>query len=140
LFIVGSAGAALGQHVHDNLFLLGRCQYIEPLLRAARACPLPVVTGSGSPIKTIPALAVNGAVTITDHIERAFGLDAYGIPAFSDPRAFAEDVRLLLTEAAWRNVRVRAARRYVDEVLTVSGYTEFWRERLALKTDTSERS
>jgi hypothetical protein len=130
LFIAGSACASLQHAGQHNIFLLGRCKLIEPLLRAARTCPLPVVSGSGSPIKTIPALAVNGAVTITDHIERAFGLDAYGIPAFSDPRAFADDVRMLLIDAPRRAARVEAARRYVGDVLTVPAYVEFWRERL----------
>jgi glycosyltransferase involved in cell wall biosynthesis len=130
LFIAGSACALLPTAGRHNIFPLGRCKHIEPLLRAARSCPLPVVSGSGSPIKTIPALAANGAVTVTDHIERAFGLQAYGIPAFSDPRGFAEDIRTLLVDEKRRAARVESARRYVDDMLTVPSYVAFWRERL----------
>jgi glycosyltransferase involved in cell wall biosynthesis len=130
LFIIGSACDHLGHHVHRNLALLGRCRRIEPFLHASRACPLPVIAGSGSSIKTIPAMAVNGAVTVTDRIEHSFGLANYGIPAFSDPKAFADDLHGLFTDESFRDERVRAARRYVDEQLTLSGYVEFWRQRL----------
>jgi glycosyltransferase involved in cell wall biosynthesis len=130
LFIVGSVCSSLTRHIHRNLILLGRCQLIEPMLKASRACPLPVVFGSGSPIKTIPAMAVNGAITVTEHIDRAFGLADYGIPSFSDPKPFADDLRMLLTDEVRRNDRIQAARRYVDEVLSVAGYVQFWRDRL----------
>lgn len=130
LFIVGSAGNHLRHHVHRNIVFLGRCRRIEPMLMASRACPLPVIAGSGSPIKTIPALAVNGAVTVTDRIDQAFGLAEYGIPSFSDPKAFADDLHGLLTDDFLREERIRAARRYVDEQLSWSGYVDFWRQRL----------
>jgi Glycosyl transferases group 1 len=128
LFVVGSVCNHLRHHVHPNLVFLGRCRRIEPLLRASRACPLPVIAGSGSPIKTIPALAVNGAVTVTDRIENSFGLAEYGIPSFADPKAFADDLHSLLTNDVLRNNRIRAARRYVDDRLTWGGYVEFWRQ------------
>jgi hypothetical protein len=130
LFIAGSACAALQKHSHRGLVLLGRCKSIEPLLRASITCPLPVIAGSGAPIKTIPALALNGAVTVTEHIERAFLLSSYGIPHFSEPKAFADDIRGLLTDVGKREARVGAARRYAEEKLSLSGYVEFWRERL----------
>ncbi len=135
LFIAGSVGSRLRHVSHRNLVILGRCTFIEPLLQAARACPLPVIAGSGSPIKTIPALAANGAVTVTEHVERAFGLSEFGIPAFSEPGRFAEDIRLLLGDASRRAARVQAARRYVDANLTESGYVAFWRERLNAKEE-----
>jgi glycosyltransferase involved in cell wall biosynthesis len=130
LFIVGSAGNHLRHHVHRNIVFLGRCRRIEPMLMASRACPLPVIAGSGSPIKTIPALAVNGAVTVTDRIDQAFGLTKYGIPSFSDPKAFADDLYGLVTDDFLREERIRAAQRYVDDQLSWSGYVDFWRQRL----------
>jgi len=130
LFIVGSACKQLDSKLHRNLVLVGRCERIEPMLRASRCCPLPVIAGSGSPIKTIPALAVNGAVTVTERVERAFGLDAYGIPSFSDPKAFADDLKGLVTDIDRREDRVRRARLCVDEILTMESYVEFWRQRI----------
>lgn len=130
LFIAGSACRQLGRETHRNIFLLGRCEYVEPLLRASRACPLPVIAGSGSPIKTIPAMAVNGAVTVTDRIEQAFRLSDYGIPSFSHARAFADDVNRLLNDADFRADRVQRSSRYANDVLKVEDYVEFWRKRL----------
>jgi hypothetical protein len=75
-------------------------------------------------------MAVNGAVTVTDRIEQAFRLSDYGIPSFSHPKAFADDVNRLLTDDDWREDRIQRARRYADEVLGVEGYVEFWRKRL----------
>jgi hypothetical protein len=99
---------------------------LGPVVAASRACPLPVVVGSGSPIKAIPALALNGAVTMTDHIERAFRLSDYGIPAFSEPREFAEDLWALLNDKARREDRRERAFRYVEDRLTLTGYIAFW--------------
>jgi glycosyltransferase involved in cell wall biosynthesis len=130
LFIIGTVCRQLENSMHRSIVLVGRCERIEPLLRAARACPLPVIAGSGSPIKTIPALAVNGAVTITDRIERAFGLSDYGIPSFSDPKAYAEDVLALLANEDLREQRIKNAGNYVNDVLKQEGYVEFWRQRL----------
>ena len=129
LFIVGSACQQLQHHNHRNLMMLGRCERIEPLLRAAVACPLPVISGSGSPIKTIPALAVNGAVTVSQHIADAFGFAGYGIPAFASPKAFATDLQALLTDDGFRLERVQASRKYVEDRLTLEGYVDFWRQR-----------
>jgi hypothetical protein len=130
LFIVGSVCRHLEKGIHHNVILVGRCERIEPLLRASRACPLPVIAGSGSPIKTIPALAVNGAVTVTDRVDRAFGLNAYEIPSFSEPKSFADDLLGLLTDGDRREQRIRQSRRYVDEALNMEDYVEFWRHRL----------
>jgi glycosyltransferase involved in cell wall biosynthesis len=131
LFIAGSACGALRHHKHPGLVLLGRCKTLEPLLRSSLACPIPVIAGSGSPIKTIPALALNGAVTVTEHIERAFGLSAYTIPAFSDPSGFADDVKSLLVDECFRSQRIAASRRYVEERLGLAAYNEFWRNRFS---------
>jgi glycosyltransferase involved in cell wall biosynthesis len=130
LFIAGSVCKQLARDPHRNIFLLGRCEHIEPILRASRACPLPVIAGSGSPIKTIPAMVVNGAITVTDRIEQAFRLSEYGIPSFSHPKAFADDLNRLLTDDDWRADRVQRARRYANDVLRVEDYVEFWRKRL----------
>lgn len=131
LFIAGSACEALRHHKHPSLVLLGRCKTLEPLLRSSLTCPLPIIVGSGSPIKTIPALAINGAVTVTEHIERAFGLSAYGVPAFSDPSGFADDVKSLMVDECFRSQRIAASGRYVEEQLALGGYTEFWRNRFS---------
>ncbi len=132
LFLVGSAGAALGEAAAQRgVVALGRCERIGPMLAAARACPIPVVTGSGSPIKTIPALALNGAVTVTEHVDRAFGLAAHGIPAFAEPRAFAEDLWALLLDEAAREDRKARAARFVAEHLSPEAYQRFWGEMLA---------
>lgn len=126
LFVLGNVCEHLRGYQHRGLFLLGRCERLGPLLAAARACPLPVVVGSGSPIKTIPAMALNGAVTVTEHIERAFALADYGIPAVSDAREFAEDVAGLLADDAFRARRQAASARYVAENLRLEDYTAFW--------------
>jgi glycosyltransferase involved in cell wall biosynthesis len=131
LFVVGNLCTHLQDYSHRNLFLLGRCKRIEPMLAAARACPLPIVFGSGSPIKVIPAMVVNGAVTITHHIDRAFNLSGYDIPAFSEPREFATDLMALLTDDAFRAIRVARARKYAEENLTLDGYVKFWEKLLA---------
>jgi glycosyltransferase involved in cell wall biosynthesis len=126
LFIVGSVCDALTDVTHRGVYQLGRCTRLGPVVAASRACPLPVVVGSGSPIKAIPALALNGAVTMTDHIERAFRLSDYGIPAFSEPREFAEDLWALLNDKARREDRRERAFRYVEDRLTLTGYIAFW--------------
>jgi hypothetical protein len=131
LFIVGSACGKLDEFSHRNLVMLGRCVRISPMILAAQACPLPVVYGSGSPIKTIPAMALNGAVTATPHVDRAFGLSDYGIPSFADPREFADDVNALLVDSGRRSERQAKAARFVSERLTFEGYVEFWRSLLA---------
>jgi hypothetical protein len=128
--VAGSVCRQLPRDSHRNIFLLGRCERIEPILRASRACPLPVIAGSGSPIKTIPAMAVNGAVTVTDRIEQAFRLGPYGIPSFANPKAFADDLNRLLTDDGWREDRVQRARRYVEDTLKMDDYVEFWRKRI----------
>lgn len=128
--IAGSVCSTLEAWSSRNIVLLGRCRRIEPLLAAARTCPLPVTFGSGSPIKTIPAMAVNGAVTVTEHIDSAFGLSAYGVPAVSDPKAFADDVLALLSDDAVRERRLAASRAYVERELSGQGYVEFWGEVL----------
>jgi hypothetical protein len=130
LFVAGSVCRQLPRDSHRNIFLLGRCERIEPILSASRACPLPVIAGSGSPIKTIPAMAVNGAVTVTDRIEQAFRLSAYGIPSFANPKAFADDLNRLLTDDDWRADRVQRSRRYVEDTLRMEDYVEFWRKRI----------
>ena len=130
LFIVGSVCDALTDITHRSVFQLGRCTRLGPLLKASRACPLPVVVGSGSPIKAIPALALNGAVTVTDHIDRAFRFADYGIPAFSEPREFADDLWALLSDDEYRDDRRKRASRYVEEKLTLNGYVKFWESLL----------
>lgn len=128
VFIAGSVADQFRNISHRNVFLLGRCRLVEPILRVSRACPLPVVVGSGSPIKAIPAFAVNGAVTVTEQIDRAFGLTDYGIPAFIEPREFADDIWALLGDDEHRKDRCARARKYVDENLTIDGYVKFWEE------------
>lgn len=78
------------------------------------------------------AMAVNGAVTITEHIDKAFGLSAYGVPAASEPLAFAEDVLALLTDDDFREQRRKRSRDYVERELSVSGYATFWQDILGL--------
>jgi glycosyltransferase involved in cell wall biosynthesis len=130
LFVVGSACKQLASGMHRNIVLLGHCERIEPMLQVSRACPLPVIAGSGSPIKTIPALAVNGAVTVTERIEQAFRLSGCGIPSFAHPKAFAGDLNRLLTDDKWRQDRVQRARQYVIDVLKIEDYVDFWRKRI----------
>jgi len=130
LFMVGTACEHFAKLQHDNVFLLGKCERLDPLLEAARACPLPIVFGSGTPIKAISAFALNGVVTVTDHVERAFGLAEYGIPAFSDPQEFAADLDAMLSDQVRRHDRQTRTARYVQENLTPESYIEFWRERL----------
>jgi glycosyltransferase involved in cell wall biosynthesis len=130
LFVIGSACDALADINHPSIFLMGRCSRVGPILTASLACPLPVVLGSGSPIKVIPALALNGAVTVTDHIERAFKLGEYGIPAFDEPRKFADDIWALLSDKEQRVERQRRAARYVEDHLSFGGYVRFWQSLL----------
>lgn len=131
LFIVGTVGAKLQQLEHRNIFALGPCTRLEPLLKASRACPIPVIAGSGSPIKTIPALALNGAVTMTEHVARAFKLADYGIPAFSEADEFAEDVLQLLNDPAHHSERCANSARYVKDHLEFYQYARFWEELLS---------
>ena len=119
LFVVGTVCKALTQLRHRNIFALGRCARLGPMLEASTA-------GSGSPIKTIPALALNGAVTMTDHVARAFRLSDYGIPAFVEPDEFAGDLLALLEDQAHRKERRDRAARYVKDNLDFSSYARFW--------------
>lgn len=85
-----------------------------------------MIAGSGSPIKTIPAMALNGAVTMTEHVARAFRLADYGIPAFSEPDEFADDLLSLLEDPAHREERRAQSARYVQDRLDFSSYVRFW--------------
>jgi glycosyltransferase involved in cell wall biosynthesis len=126
LFIVGTVCDELKQLTHRNIFALGRCARLGPLLEASTACPIPVIAGSGSPIKTIPAMALNGAVTMTEHVARAFRLADYGIPAFLEADEFADDLLGLLTDPALRQERQTQCARYVKDHLDFSSYVRFW--------------
>jgi hypothetical protein len=131
LFVVGSVCNVLKDIVHPRLVLLGRCARISPILAASRACPLPIMFGSGSPIKAIPAIALNGAVSVSNHVDRAFALSEYGIPALYEPREFADDLWSLLLNDEFRRKRQECAKRYFQDHLTVEGYVEFWKTLLA---------
>ncbi|EKN00875.1 hypothetical protein MXAZACID_03073 [Acidocella sp. MX-AZ02] len=72
-------------------------------------------------------MALNGAVTITPHIDEAFRLSDYGIPSFSDPAEFAADLCDMLENSEVRNARRQAATHYARDVLTETSYIEFWR-------------
>ena len=126
LFIVGTVYKGLEEFRHRNIFTLGRCARLGPMLKASTACPLPVTAGSGSPIKTIPALALNGAVTVTEHVARAFRLADYGIPSFLEPDEFADDLLALLEDEAFRAERRSRSTRYVKDNLDFNGYARFW--------------
>lgn len=125
LFIVGSACAQLQKYNYPSLHLLGRCERIRPMIEVARSCPVPVIMGSGSAIKTIPALGWNGVVTITDHIDASFGLSDHGFPVCGNAREFADDLAALLADPAAREARRKLSQAYVEENLSPAAYAAF---------------
>jgi glycosyltransferase involved in cell wall biosynthesis len=107
LKIVGPVGSMVQREVpklHDTFrsYFIGEVADLIPYYRAARCVIAPMVSGSGTSIKTIEALALSKPFVGTSKALRGMPIDrlkAAGIQAYDEPRAFADAiVHALCTE------------------------------------------
>src|SRR5208283_1971561 len=105
LKIVGPIGSMV-QREQPQLYdsfrscFAGEVADLAPYYRAARCVIAPMVSGSGTSIKTIEALALGKPFVGTSKAFRGMPLDRIqraGIEAYDDPRAFADAIVSVLT-------------------------------------------
>jgi glycosyltransferase involved in cell wall biosynthesis len=138
LFLVGRSGMALepGDLV-PGLFALGEVDVLDPLYRIARVVAVPTAVGTGTPIKALDALARGLCVSVSDFVDRALDLGAYGFPMCAEPHEFAADIRELLTSEEARRERIALAREFAAEQLRPETYDAKWRSLAGLPAERS---
>jgi glycosyltransferase involved in cell wall biosynthesis len=90
----------------------GQVADLAPYYRSARCVIAPMVSGSGTSIKTIEALALGKPFVGTRKAFRGMPIEritAAGVPSFDSPRAFADAVASTLADEARASDRSRAA-------------------------------
>jgi hypothetical protein len=133
LLLVGRSGMALqpGDLV-PGLFALGEVDVLDPLYRIARVVAVPTSVGTGTPIKALDALARGLCVSVSDFVDRALDLAAYGFPMCAEPHEFAADIRELLTSEEARLERIALAEEFAADQLGPQTYDAKWRSLAGL--------
>jgi hypothetical protein len=133
LLLVGRSGMALqpGDLV-PGLFALGEVDVLDPLYRIARVVAVPTSVGTGTPIKALDALARGLCVSVSDFVDRALDLAAYGFPMCAEPHEFAADIRELLTSEEARLERITLAEEFAADQLGPQTYDAKWRSLAGL--------
>ena len=115
--IVGRIGldARLKLPQHYSLFrscFVGEVADLAPYYRAARCVMAPMVSGSGTSIKTIEALALGKPFVGTSKAFRGMPTEPLrkaGVQAYDDPQAFADAIVCALTATTDAEIASRAA-------------------------------
>jgi len=136
LLLVGRSGMALepGDMV-PGLFALGEVDVLDPLYRIARVVAVPTSVGTGTPIKVLDAFARGLCVSVSDFVDRALDLGAYGFPMSAEPHEFAADIRMLLTSEDARRERISLAQEFAADQLGTETYDAKWRSLSGLPAE-----
>jgi glycosyltransferase involved in cell wall biosynthesis len=128
LLLVGRSGMALepGDMV-PGLFALGEVEALDPLYRIARVVAVPTSVGTGTPIKVLDAFARGLCVSVSDFVDRALDLSAYGFPICAAPHVFAADILGLLMSEEARRDRIALAQEFAADWLSPAKYDAKWR-------------
>jgi glycosyltransferase involved in cell wall biosynthesis len=124
LKIVGPIGLRVQSelpHLHDSFrtCFVGEVADLAPYYRAARCVIAPMVSGSGTSIKTIEALALGKPLVGTSKAFRGMPMErlkAAGIQAYDEPQAFADAIVDALRSEREAQALSRAA---YDDVFSV---------------------
>jgi glycosyltransferase involved in cell wall biosynthesis len=136
LLLVGRAGLALEPaDMVPGLFALGEVEALDPLYRIAGVVAVPTSVGTGTPIKVLDAFARGLCVSVSNFVDRALDLRAYGFPMCAEPREFATDIRELLSSQDARRERIALAREFAADQLGVATYDVKWRALAGVAAD-----
>jgi glycosyltransferase involved in cell wall biosynthesis len=133
LLLVGRSGMALEpEDMVPGLFVLGEVDFVDPLYEVVRVVAVPTASGSGAPIKMLDALSRGLCVSVSEFVDRALDLSAYGFPLATNPRAFAADILMLLSSREARAERMALAQKFAGEQLAAAVYDAKWRSLAGL--------
>jgi hypothetical protein len=107
----------------------GEVESVAPFYAAAKVVVLPIRFGTGLAVKTVDALSHGVAFVATRAALRGFSsndLASYGIPSTDEPRAFAREVELLLSDPKARMCRRMAGRQFAYAVCSPEIYRSRW--------------
>jgi glycosyltransferase involved in cell wall biosynthesis len=136
LLLVGRSGMALGAaDMVPGLFALGEVDVLDPLYRIARVVAVPTSVGTGTPIKVLDAFARGLCVSVSDFVDRALDLGAYGFPMCTEPHEFAADIRKLLSSEEARLERIALAQEFAADQLGTETYDAKWRSLAGLPAE-----
>jgi hypothetical protein len=134
LLLAGRSGMALQpEDMVPGLFVLGEVDFVDPLYEVVRVVAVPTASGSGTPIKMLDALSRGLCISVSDFVDRALGLSAYGFPLATSARAFAADILMLLSSREARAERIALAQKFAGEQLAVAVYDARWRSLAGLR-------
>ncbi len=136
LLLVGRSGMALEpDDLVPGLLAVGEVDVLDPLYRIARVVAVPTSVGTGTPIKMLDALARGLCVSVSDFVDRALDLAAYGFPMCAEPHEFAADIRELLTSEEARRERIALAEEFAADQLRPEIYDAKWRSLAGLQAE-----
>jgi hypothetical protein len=136
LLLVGRSRMALEQgDMVPGLFALGEVEALDPLYRIASVVAVPTSVGTGTPIKLLDAFARGLCVSVSDFVDRALDLAAYGFPMCATPHEFAADIRKLLSSEEARCERIALARQFAADQLGPETYDAKWRSLAGLAAE-----
>jgi hypothetical protein len=133
LLLVGRSGMALQpEDMVPGLLVLGEVDFVDPLYEVVRVVAVPTSSGSGAPIKMLDALSRGVCISVSEFVDRALNLSAFGFPLVTSPRAFAADILTLLSSREARAERIGLAKKYASEQLGTEIYDAKWRTLVGL--------
>jgi hypothetical protein len=111
-----------GDHPAAERYVAGsvrarRSRFRRPALRGRQSGGGTDSSGSDAPIKMLDALARGVCVSVSEFVDRALNLSAYGLPLAASPRAFAADILTLLSSREARAERIALAQQFAREQL-----------------------
>ena len=116
----------------QGALLLHEVDSLTPLYRIATVVAAPVITGTGTPIKVLDALARGLCLTVSSFVDSALGLSEHGFPLCQTPDQFAADIVKLLQSDEARAQRRALARSFAAQYLTEEAYARSWCEMIGM--------
>lgn len=104
----------------SRIRVLGRVEHLQPLYAAARIVIVPLLSGEGTSIKTVEAMAYGKPVVATPKGLRGMGDIKY--PSYSEPKAYAEACRTLLADNAERARLAEASWMIANERFSMTAF------------------
>lgn len=96
--------------VHENLFILGRLQHLDPLYAAANLVVLPITEGAGAAVKTIEAMTFGRPIVATSIAMRGLGEAVGGVTIADTSEDMVEAIQVLLASSDLREREAEASR------------------------------